>query len=203
MTAPSSEDRSAVDWEARFVADDAPWERRSVHPVVQDWIDAGHLSVGQSVLIPGCGRSAEPLALAQHGLNVTCSDIAPSATAYQAKVFEREGLSGAFLQTDGLSYRPDIPFDALYEQTFLCAIHPHHRLAYEAMAHAVIRPGGQLLALFMQKQERGGPPYGCDLSAMRALFDETRWHWPTGNPVTYPHPGLNDKAELGVVLIRR
>lgn len=203
MTSSASEDRSAVDWEARFVADDAPWERRCVHPVVQDWQAAGHLMAGHSVLIPGCGRSAEPLALARLGLDVTCSDIAPSAIIYQTEVFGDAGVNGTFLHTDGLGYRPDTPFDALYEQTFLCAIHPHHRPAYEAMAHAAIRPGGRLLALFMQNQERGGPPYGCDLQAMRGLFDETRWLWPNGEPVAYPHPGLNDKAELGMVLIRR
>ena len=200
----ASEDRTAFDWEARFVADDAPWERQGLHPALSDWAGAGLIRPGLSVLVPGCGRSEEPAALARQGLQVTGVDLAPTAIAWQTARFEREGLKGVFITGDGLSWRSETPFDLLYEQTFLCAIHPHHRAAYAEMAHDVLRPGGRLLALFMQKAERGGPPYGCDLDAMRALFPDPQWIWPEPETITpYPHPGLNDKAELGAVLIRR
>jgi len=203
MSIPVSEDRTAFDWEARFQADDAPWERGMVHPALSDWIESGHLAPKTRVLVPGCGRSAEPLALAKAGCIVTASDIAPSAVRHQIQAFEAAKLSGTLLETDGLTYRSEEGFDALYEQTFLCAIHPHHRAAYERMAHAVLKPGSLFLALFMQKEARGGPPYGCDLLAMRTLFTSERWHWPEVDLKPYPHPRLNDKAELAAVLIRR
>lgn len=200
---PPSEDRSSFDWEARFQSDDAPWERHGVHAAAIDWIQNGLLTPGQSVLTPGCGRSEEPGYFAQQGLKVTATDIAPSAIQWQIDRFRALNVTADALETDALAWRPEAGFDALYEQTFLCAIHPKRREDYEAMAHSSLKPGGRLLALFMQKTELGGPPYGCGLDAMRALFDDSRWIWPAAKPRPYPHPGLNNKAELAVVLTRR
>lgn len=200
---PRSEDRSGMDWEARFQAEDAPWERHDVHPAATDWVNADVLKSGQSVLMPGCGRSEEPAFLARQGLEVTATDIAPSAIRWQQERFRSDKVKARAIETDALAWRPETGFDAIYEQTFLCAIHPKRREDYEAMAHASLKPGGRLLALFMQKDERGGPPYGCSLEAMTALFPDTRWIWPDTEPRVYPHPGLNDKAELAVVLTRR
>jgi len=203
MTIPSAEDRSALDWEARFASDNTPWERGAVHPAFEDWVRVGVIARERRILTPGAGRSQEPLAMAQLGLDVTVTDIAPSAIAWQEARFEAAGAAGSIEQADGLAWRPDTPFDLFYEQTFLCAIHPHHRQAYEAMAHDVLKPGGRLLALFMQKSERGGPPYGCDLDAMKTLFPDTRWVWPRTPFTPYPHPDLNNKIELAGVLTRR
>ncbi|WP_440959672.1 methyltransferase domain-containing protein [Oceanicaulis sp. LC35] len=200
---PISEDRSGVDWEARFRSDDAPWERQGIHPAAEDWVREGEILPGQSLLTPGCGRSQEPGFLASKGIEVTATDIAPSAIAWQKARFDALGVTAQAIETDGLAWRPESGFDALYEQTFLCAIHPRRREDYEAMAQACLKPGGKLLALFMQKSELGGPPYGCSLDAMRALFPDTRWIWPDTQARPYPHPGMNDKAELGMVLIRR
>ena len=168
------------------------------------WAERGLLARGRSILVPGCGRGAEPAGLARLGLAVTASDIAPSAVAWQRETARREGLDYAAIEADGLDWRPDAPFDLLWEQTFLCAIPPRDRERYAAMAADCVRPGGALLAHFMQKEERGGPPYGCPLEAMRALFAETDWIWPTDESFTpFPHPRLDGKVELGGALIRR
>jgi len=46
-----------------------------------------------------------------------------------------------------------------------------------------------------------GPPYHCDINAMRALFPEPRWGWPKPPYPRTMHPrGL---AELAVVLDHR
>lgn len=200
---PPSENRTPFDWEARFQAEDAPWERGVVHPAVTHWIETGAVTPAQRVYVPGCGRGAEPAALAAAGMDVTASDVAPSAAAFQREALK--AFPGAVMvEGDSLAWRPPEPFDALYEQTFLCAIHPRQRGAYEAMAFDVLRPGGKLLALFMQKTEAGGPPYGCLMPAMRALFPDERWIWPDEAAFTpFPHPNLGGKAELGGVLVRR
>jgi len=191
-----------VDWEGKFRAGEAPWERAGVHPAFHDWVKAGVIAPGLSVLVPGCGRSAEPEAFARLGLGVTGTDMAPSAITWQEARFARAGLEGRFLVTDALAWRPGAPFDLVYEQTFLCAIHPHLRPDWEEMARASLKPGGRLLALFMQKEERGGPPYGCEIEAMRDLLPDSRWRWPEGELKPWPHPSLGGKAELGAVLER-
>lgn len=203
MPDPASENRTPVDWEHRFRTEDAPWERAGVHPAVAHWLKAGVLAPGLSVYVPGCGRGLEPEALAEAGLKVTASDSAPSAAAFQRDRLARFDTAQV-IEADSLAWRPSEPFDLLYEQTFLCAIHPYDRRAYEAMAFDVLRPGGKLLALFMQKDERGGPPYGCSIAAMQALFAKARWIWPERDSFApFPHPGLNGKPELAGVLIRR
>lgn len=192
-----------MNWEARFKADDAPWERQGLHPSLSYWADQDLLGSGQCVYVPGCGRSVEPLALAKLGLDVTVSDIAPSAIGYQNREAKAQQVAINAIETDSLAWRPDTPFDLIYEQTFLCAIAPKLRPDYERMAYESLKPGGVLLALFMQKQELGGPPYGCSLQQMGDLFVKERWTWPEQSEFEgFPHPRLGDKAELAVPIVR-
>ncbi|WP_291842611.1 methyltransferase domain-containing protein [Maricaulis sp.] len=205
-----NEDRSALDWEARFRNNDTPWERPGVHPAARNWLESGTLAPGHSVIIPGCGRCPEVAAFARAGLNVTAADLSGTAIAWQKAKLQKEDLSCEYLEGDILGsgdrrWQPDEPADRVYDQTFLCAIHPRLRERYaDALANLWLKPGGQLLALFMQKNERGGPPFGCPLDAMRELFSDRLWIWPDpGNIEAWPHPSLNGKPELSAVLTRR
>jgi len=69
-------------------------------------------------------------------------------------------------------------------------------------------PGGRLYAVWMQVLRAGapegrvdGPPYHCDINAMRALFPAARWEWPSPPYPQVPHP--RGWAELAVVLTHR
>lgn len=197
-------ERTAFDWETRFAADDTPWERHDLHPAMLAWAKAGEFAPGSRVIIPGCGRSPELAFLAAQGVNVTGADLSPTALAAQRKTLDAAGLDATLLEGDVLAHRPDTPYDAVYEQTFLCAIPPRLRSDYERALIEWLKPGGRLLALFMQKNVLGGPPYGCALPAMHELFPHTRWIWPSDSElINYPHPSLNNKGELGGVLVRR
>ena len=46
-----------------------------------------------------------------------------------------------------------------------------------------------------------GPPYHCDVNAMRALFTGSVWTWPKPPYGRVPHP--MGHAELAAVLVRR
>ncbi|WP_300528651.1 methyltransferase domain-containing protein [Maricaulis sp.] len=197
-------ERSAMDWEQRFRDDTTPWERASLHPAARDWIDGGQLKPGERVMIPGCGRSPEVVEFAALPMQVVAADLSQTAIAWQGEALAASGVTAELIVADILQWRPAEPFDAIYEQTFLCAIPPRLRGEYEQAVHDWLRPGGALLALFMQKEERGGPPYGCSIEAMHELFPQERWIWPADADFTaYPHPSLNGKPELGGVLIRR
>ena len=106
-----------------------------------------------------------------------------------------------------VQWSPAQPVDTVYEQTCLCALHPDHWTAYAAQLHAWLKPGGRLLALFMQAPAAGapdgyvtGPPYHCDIHAMRALFPSSRWSWPKPPYERVTHPlGAH---ELALVLTR-
>ncbi|MFN3188907.1 MAG: hypothetical protein ACE361_00155 [Aureliella sp.] len=84
--------------------------------------------------------------------------------------------------------------DAIYEQTCLCAISPRQRTDYERILHACLKKGGRLFALFMQTDASEGPPFHCDLQAMKELFPGERWSW-LGEQFTLGHPsGMKEVA---------
>ena len=182
-----------------------PWDRGGAHPQLLAWLEQGLITVGQTITIPGCGRGHELLALGQAGIAAIGLDYAPAAVALAR---ERLGaLPGTVEQADVLSWQPAAPLDIVYEQTCLCALHPDHWRRYADQLQGWIKPGGLLLALFMQARRDNasvgiveGPPYHGDINAMRTLFPADRWDWPAPPYAAVPHD--QGWAELAVVLRR-
>ena len=187
-------------WEEKYRANTIPWDRGGTSPALHDWLATGALVPGR-ILIPGCGRGHEAVDLARAGFRVTALDIAPTALQHLAAQLEQAGLDADLVCADALSWQPESPFDALYEQTCLCALDPGHWAAYEAQLHRWLRPGGGLFALFMQTGKEGGPPFHCALPDMRTLFPEGRWHWEGQPHKEVPHP--NGLFEYATLLTRR
>jgi len=194
-------------WEERFTSGNTPWDRGASNPQLGLWLRAGLLKPCR-ILVPGCGSGYEVVDLALAGFEVTGLDYADEAIARAHQRLKDAQVDATLVQADVLAWSPDRAFDAVYEQTCLCALYPDHWREYADRLHRWLAPGGKLFALFLQWLREGaaegliqGPPYHCDINAMRALFAEPRWEW--GKP-PYPrteHPaGL---AELAVVLGRR
>jgi SAM-dependent methyltransferase len=192
--------REPDDWEARYQDGNTGWDRGGASPAISSWLEAGAIRPGR-ILIPGCGRGHEVITLARQGYAVTALDFAPSAVAHLRQTLSHEGLDAAVHQADVLAWQPDAPFDAVYEQTCLCALPEDAWQDYAMRLHGWLRPEGRLYALFMQTGQPGGPPRHCDLLRMRRLFDEDRWHWPEAQPMLVPH--RHGRFELAYVLERR
>jgi len=187
-------------WEAKYQAGEDGWERGAPNPALLHWLDQGALAGVQRVLVPGCGRGHEVVELARRGFSVVGIDFAPTAVRTLQARLQKEGLSAEVVAGDLFDYDAG-PFDAIYEQTCLCALQPKLWPAYERWLFARLRPGGRLFALFMQTGCEGGPPFHCDLLAMRNLFADARWQWPEDPPLLSPH--RHGRFELGFVLVRR
>jgi methyl halide transferase len=189
----------AIDWEGRYREGTAGWERHGLNPAFLAWREAGLLTPCR-ILIPGAGRSLEPVALAEAGFDVTVVDGAPSAVAMQRAHFERLKLPARAEREDLFAWAPDAPFDAIYDQTCLCALPPGLWPSYVRRLHQWLRPNSTLFILFMQSDRPSGPPFHCDMRAMRHLFGPPGWVWPSALPETVTHPsGL---AEQPAVLRR-
>lgn len=188
------------EWEGRYQRGETGWDRAGINPLMQSWV-AASLPAGASILIPGCGHGYEVIELARIGFSVTGLDIAPTPVERMRRELQAEGLVADVVQADMFDYVPDVPFDAVYEQTSLCAIRPEQRRDYEKKLHAWLKPGGSLFALFMQTGAAGGPPFHCDLAEMRELFADSRWLWESDESRHSPHP--SGRHELGFRLIRR
>ncbi len=194
-------------WEQRFAAGDTPWDRGAVNPQLASWLESGALRPCR-IFVPGCGSGYEVAALAAAGFEVTALDYAPIAITRTRQQLAAAKQSATLVEADALTWRPSQPFDAVYEQTCLCALYPDQWRDYADQLHGWIMPGGLMYALFVQYPRPGaaegaiqGPPYHCDINAMRALFPEPCWSWPKPPYSRTTHPrGL---AELAVILGRR
>lgn len=193
-------------WEQRFLEGQTPWDRGQANPQLAAWLAEGRLAPCR-VLVPGCGSGYEVEALAAAGFQVTALDYAPQAIARVRERLQAAALQAELVEADALQWQPSRPFDAVYEQTCLCALYPDQWRDYADQLHRWVRPGGHLYALFVQLLRPGaaegrieGPPYHCDIQGMRALFPASRWAWPKPPYARTSHPrGMN---ELAVVLER-
>ncbi|MGH8688843.1 MAG: methyltransferase domain-containing protein [Burkholderiales bacterium] len=193
-------------WEQRFAEGNTPWDRGASNPQLRAWISSGKLKPCR-ILVPGCGSGWEVVELALAGFEVTGLDYSDRAIARAHRNLKDAGVDATLVQADAFEWAPDRPFDAIYEQTSLCALYPDHWREYADQLHRWLAPGGRLFALFLQllrpDAAQGfvqGPPYHCDINGMRALLPEPRWKWPKPPYARTTHPaGL---AELAVVLGR-
>lgn len=196
-------------WKERFATGTTPWNRGEPNPQLARWIADGTLTPGMSVIVPGCGHGWEVAALARAGMQVTGIDFARNALAICRQLLAHEGAAAHLIDADILHWQPDTPVDAIFEQTCLCALYPDFWQRYAAQLHKWLRPGGKLLALFLQAPRPeaahgfiDGPPYHCDINAMRALFPATHWEWPKP-----PYPQIENtgiaRTELAAVLVRK
>lgn len=204
MTGPTKEF-----WKERFATGTLPWDRGEPNPQLAQWLADRTLAPGMRVIVPGCGQGWEVAALAAAGIEVTGIDFATGALAMCRQLLERAGARAQLVDADVLHWTPDAPVDAVFEQTCLCALYPDFWLRYAAQLHAWLKPGGKLLALFLQALRAeaahgfiDGPPYHCDINAMRALFPATQWEWPKPPYPQVVNTGI-ERTELAVVLIRK
>lgn len=190
---------SSEAWQGRYLNAQTGWDRGAPNPALIQWLDTGQLTPCR-ILVPGCGRGHEVIELARRGFEVTAVDFAAEPIRHLRSSLSDAQLNANIIQQDLFEFAPDQPFDAIYEQTCLCAIDPTLWKAYEDRLQQWVKPGGDLFALFMQTGGPEGPPFHCDLAAMRTLFDDARWQWPDGEAENLHPTGLR---EVAVKLTRR
>jgi SAM-dependent methyltransferase len=194
-------------WQEHFETGVTPWDRGEPGPQLLRWLGST-IAKDDVVLVPGCGAGWDVAALAAFGAHTIGVDYAPAAVERTRALLASRDLTAEVVEADVLAWSPSTPVDVVYEQTCLCALHPDHWIAYATQLDRWLKPGGALCAMFMNKPRPGGatgfvegPPYHCDINAMRALFPSTRWVWP--KPPYEQTPHAIAAFELGVVLRRK
>jgi SAM-dependent methyltransferase len=84
----------------------------------------------------------------------------------------RSGLDAQFVQADifKLPARYSGTFDLVVEHAFFCAINPERRGDYVRLVHHLLRPGGELVGLFLAHGRAGGPPFSTSQEEIEELF---------------------------------
>jgi len=185
--------KTTTDWEGHYQSGKTGWDRGEISPALQEWLDKGTLKPCE-ILVPGCGHGHEVVELARRGFAVTAIDIAASPVLSLRNQLEDQGLTARIIQADLLDWKPPKRFEAIYEQTCICALEPQDWSVYEKKLQQWLTPKGTLFALFMQTNKEGGPPYHCDVTEMGHLFS-SGWNWPDGSGSKIPHSsGLEELA---------
>ncbi len=185
-----SKDRSNREfWQSRYRTGQIPWDLGGASAPVQGIVDRYVPSTG-NVLIPCCGRGHEAIYLAERGYGVTAVDLILEPLHYLRKSARERRLDIEVLHQDIFELPPacDNAFDVFLEQTCLCSLDPSLYTSYQALAHRTLKPGGQLLGVFMEVPWTDGPPYNCPPDTVSALFSSSRWTHGGTEPVTPRNP---------------
>ncbi|OJJ58788.1 hypothetical protein ASPSYDRAFT_1176886 [Aspergillus sydowii CBS 593.65] len=146
----------------------------------------------KNVLVPGCGRGYDVIALALHGFNACGLEISGTAVSEAREFAEKELASpqacnfgetwkenpsgiiqagkaqfveGDFFDEAWLGALDVEQFDVVYDYTFLCALHPSQRGQWAERMAELLKPGGLLVCLeFPMYKDPGlpGPPWGVN-----------------------------------------
>lgn len=163
-------------WENRYQTGSTGWDRGDSSAGLNYWLDNNLLKPCR-ILIPGCGNGYEVIKLAKLGFSVVAVDIAPSPINNLTKELEKNDLKAELVLADFLKWNPEEKFDAIFEQTSLCALPPELWKQYELQLYQWLKPQGKLFAQFLQTGQQGGPPFHCELNDMFELFPKSKWNW--------------------------
>ena len=161
-------------WEAADQEQRAGWDLGMPAPPFVELLAGPAAPPPGRLLVPGCGRGHDALLFARAGFEVVGVDFAPSAIAAARALAaaEASGLALEFVEADlfTLDARWPAGFDYVVEHTCFCAIDPARRPEYVQVVHDLLRPGGELIALFYAHRRGGGPPYPTTAAEVRTLF---------------------------------
>jgi len=159
-------------WEDRYQSGSDRWDLAQPAPPFIRLLDSPAAPLPGRMLVLGAGRGHDALLFADRHFEVVGVDFAPSAVAAATAAAQARSLKAEFLQRDIFNLLPEFAgqFDYVLEHTCFCAIDPNLRPAYVNLVRSLLRPGGELIALFWAHTRSGGPPFGTSLAELHELF---------------------------------
>jgi SAM-dependent methyltransferase len=162
---------AGVDWEARYVAGETPWDKGAPHPALVDWLKEN--AMPGRVLVPGCGAGHDVRAISRGDASqVVGVDLSLTAIRH-AHTLGGKG-NEQYVVGDFLAGEPfEKPFDWIFEHTCFCAIPPMRRVDYVQAAANALGFGGHLVAVFFTHPDNDdphSPPFACSVEELDAFF---------------------------------
>lgn len=159
-------------WEGRYQEGTTHWDLGQPAPPFVSLLNLADAPKPGRMAVLGTGRGHDALLFAARGFEVVGFDFAPSAIAEATAAAQSQGLPAQFLQRDIFELAAEFAqsFDYVLEHTCYCAIAPEQRPAYVRLVHALLRPQGELIALFWAHTRPGGPPFGTTAHELHQRF---------------------------------
>jgi cyclopropane fatty-acyl-phospholipid synthase-like methyltransferase len=187
------------EWETLYQTGSIGWDRGGSSGNLSYWFEH-HLLNPCRILIPGCGNGYEVMELMKRGFDVVAIDIAPTAIANLRTMLKKENTQIAgnveLVLGDFFAWHPEEKFDAIFEQTSLCALSPERWAQYETQLYQWLKPQGKLFAQFMQTGKETEPPYHCAINTMIGLFPEKKWRWSKEYISQEKEPGKTERLYI-------
>ena len=159
-------------WEQRYQENTAKWDIGMAAPPLASLLASSEAPIAGKTAVIGCGQGHDAILFAKHGFDTIGFDFAPSAIAFGQKLSQTMEISMQFLQRDIFELPKEFAasFDYAIEHTCFCAIRPEQRLDYVNMVQSILKPTGELIALFWAHNRPDGPPFGVTLEEIQDLF---------------------------------
>jgi len=172
MLAFMTSELTSAYWEQRYQDGRTGWDLGQPAPPFVTLLESDNAPTPGRIAVLGAGRGHDALLFADRGFEVVGFDLAPSAIAEATLAAHAQNLSAQFLQRDIFNLEPDFAgqFDYVLEHTCFCAIAPELRTNYVHLVHWLLRPGGELIALFWAHSMPGGPPFGTTVDELQQRF---------------------------------
>jgi methyl halide transferase len=164
-------------WEQRYQTGDVPWDLGYPTPPLVNLLQTESAPQPGRMAGLGIGSGQDAMLFAAAGFAVVGFDFSPSAIAHaQTNVqtnAQSPGLDIQFLQRNIFELEPAFhqSFDYVLEHTCFCAIDPALRSQYVQVVRQLLRPQGQLIALFFTHSRAGGPPFGVTPQEILDYFE--------------------------------
>ena len=175
--------RSAEDFDAAY-AGVPPWDIGRPQPAFLALATAGRLR--GRVLDVGCGTGEHALMAAEHGLEATGVDTAPSAIAIAQRKATERGLPVRFAVHDALDLgRLGESFDTLLDSGLFHVFDDHDRARYvESLASATVPGSAYHMLCFSDREPGDWGPRRVSRDEVEASF-KTGWRIETLEPVAF------------------
>ena len=191
--------QTQTDWDALYERRETPWEKGQPHPALVDFLAENGPLAGE-IFVPGCGSGHDVRALSMSSNHVVGIDIASRAIA---KAKSRPPVANEEYALADLFNLPasfDQRFDWIFEHTCFCAIDPRRRSDYVNAIVRLLKPGGQLLAIFFinPDHDEEGPPYRVSIEELKEFFGE-HFIVERGWVPARTHPGREERELMRVL----
>lgn len=159
---PTPNPLSAGSWEERYQQGTTRWNLGQPAPPFVTLLNSSDAPQPGRMAVLGSGHGHDALLFAEHGFEVVGFDFAPSAIEAATAAAQTRHLSAQFLPRDIFKLAEEFAhdFDYVLEHTCYCAILPEQRADYVQVVRSILRPQGELIALFWAHDCPGGPPFG-------------------------------------------
>ncbi|MCM1981435.1 methyltransferase domain-containing protein [Lyngbya confervoides] len=165
-------DPNAAAWEQRYQDGQDPWDLGCPAPPLSHLLASPQAPKAGKMAVLGCGSGQDAMLFSTAGFEVTGFDFAPSAIARARTAAQERELDIRFLQRNIFDLEAEFlhGFHYVLEHTCFCTLEADLRPQYVQTVKRLLRPQGQLIALFFTHRRGGGPPFGIQPQEILELF---------------------------------